>query len=129
MLRQRQRTKAMRTANVHRTTDAARQLAEAGTGVPDGNDPATMTVWWQLVEGRDNGLAAATASIGATDVDDPLTPALAAMAAARQGLRDAIAQDRALRIGPPSPTDDQLAYSAAAIRERSGALRATRRRP
>jgi hypothetical protein len=36
-----------------------------------------------------------------------------------QSLRSAVAADRALRLGPPPPTTEQLGYSEAVIRQRS----------
>jgi hypothetical protein len=38
---------------------------------------------------------------------------------ALQALRAAVDADRALRLGPPPPTAEQLGYSSAVIRQRS----------
>ncbi|HEY6377660.1 MAG TPA: hypothetical protein VI316_00610 [Candidatus Dormibacteraeota bacterium] len=122
-LRRRSEAAAGRAAGAQRVGDAARQLADTAATLPPGNDPATVTVWWQLLDAQQAALTGALAMRTTVAADDPLAAALTDVEAARSALGDAVATDRTLRIGPPSPAGDQLAYSAAVVRERAGTLR------
>ena len=102
---------------------AAHQLADAAMAIPGGNDPAAVTVWWRLVEAHQATLVAALAALEQLPPNDRVAPALADIGRTHDALRAAVATDRNLRIGAPAPTDEQLAYSAATIRERANAQR------
>jgi hypothetical protein len=102
---------------------AGHELADAAVRIPTGHEPAAVTLWWRLVESHQASLTAALSLLAQLPPDERLTPALAEVGRAHDALRAAIATDRNLRIGPPPPTDEQLAYSAAAVRERADALR------
>ena len=91
--------------------------------MPRGNDPAIVAPWWQLLDVRQAALADALAMRAEVPAEDPLAAALADVDAGRSALNQGIATDRTLRIGPPAPSEDQLSYSAAVIRERATRLR------
>ena len=103
---------------------AAHQLAEAAVTIPAANEPTAVTLWWRLIESHQATLTAALSALAQLPPDDRLAPALAEVSRAHEALRAAVATDRTLRVGPPTPTDEQLAYSAAIVRERGDALRA-----
>jgi hypothetical protein len=91
--------------------------------VPSNADPSTVAAWWQMVDGQDAALTASLSSLKPVNGEDRLSAVTAGVDDARHNVRDAITADRTVRIGPPSPTPDQLGYSAAVIRERAIVLR------
>jgi hypothetical protein len=102
---------------------ASHQLADAAMAIPTGNEPTAVTLWWRLVEAHDATLTTDLSTLAQLPPDDRRAPARAEVGGAQDALRAAVATDRSLRVGPPAPTDENLAYSAATVRERANALR------
>jgi hypothetical protein len=80
--------------------------------------PAAAAHWWSDVDAIGADLHTRMAAL-ASDA-----PSSGAAAAAAQGdrslqtLRAAVESDRALRLGPPAPSEEQLGYSEAVVRQR-----------
>jgi type II secretory pathway pseudopilin PulG len=120
--RKRSRESTARTTVVRQAVDQARQLADTTSMVPTNADPSTVAAWCQVVDGQDATLAASLSTLNPVTTEDPLARVVAGVDGARHSLQDAIVTDRSVRVGPPSPTPEQLGYSAAVIRERATAL-------
>jgi hypothetical protein len=102
---------------------AAHQLADAVMSIPTGNEPTAVTLWWRLVEAHEATLTTGLSTLAQLPPDGRRASARAEVTGAEAALRAAVATDRSVRVGPPAPTDENLAYSAAIVRERANALR------
>jgi hypothetical protein len=82
-----------------------------------------------LVTGQVDALVAETRSIEASAPDDRSRAEAARLRAGLGDLAEALEADRALRLGTPPPSDEQLSYSTALIRRQVEQLRAVLRPP
>jgi hypothetical protein len=119
----RRRRRAQWWANARLVAAEASALASAlNRGVPLLRDPNAAVQVWADLNGRMTRLRGQLRLMGESAPD---APARAATNRATQGvesLQAAIDTDRAVRIGPPPPTPDQLGYSEALLRQRAAEL-------
>ena len=124
MVAQRRRQVAhARASALHQVIVGAHQLADAAMAIPNNNEPIAVTLWWRLVEAHDATLNAARSALTQLRAHDRLAPAFTDVSTAQEALRAAVATDRSVRVDAPAPTNEQLDYSAALVRERANALR------
>jgi hypothetical protein len=120
--RNRQRSHWTSTAQVV-SGDAAALASAVDSGVPLLRNPNTAAqVWVDL----NNRAARVRAGLNGLRGSSPGQQANAAAARATQALDALVAAidtDRGLRMGPPTPTDEQIAYSEALLSQRSAELR------
>lgn len=77
-----------------------------------------------VVTGRVEALAADARMLETQAPDEPARNSAGMLRAGLDELARALESDRRLRLGSPPPSDEQLAYSSALIREQVGQLRA-----
>ena len=123
VLRRRRHAEVQRARARQEVADSARQLALAIDSVPTESDPTSIELWWSIVDESQGRLAAAIKVAAVTVIDPAATATVRQIHAVAEETRQAVAADRALRIGPPQPTREQLAYSLAALRDCSARLR------
>jgi hypothetical protein len=101
--RQQWRERARRTAG-----EASSLLGVLTAGLAVLNEPTTAARTWSDLQALAADAPNERDRIIITRVDQDL-----------QSLRSAVEADRALRLGPPPPTTEQLGYSEAVIRQRA----------
>ncbi len=99
-------------------------LVDLGRSGPAAAAPDQQVAHWSALEQRAQGLGSATASVRSTSSDSQVRAALDQLGQASDGYLGAIGRSRALRIGPPAPTADQLAFADAEARQRLEVLAA-----
>ncbi|HEY6378505.1 MAG TPA: hypothetical protein VI316_04915 [Candidatus Dormibacteraeota bacterium] len=122
-VRQQRQVAHVRAHSLQQVIVAAHQLAGAAMSIPPGNEPTAVSLWWRLMEAHEATLTIDLSMLAQLPPDDRRASARAEVSGAQDALRAAVATDRSVRVGPPAPTDENLAYSAAIVRERANALR------
>ncbi len=85
-------------------------------------DPGAAAQAWGDLNNRVAQLRGRLRTLARTGPDPEATAAANRVSQALDAVQVAIDTDRGLRIGPPPPTDDQLGYSEAVLRQRAGEL-------
>jgi hypothetical protein len=105
--------------------DARNAVAEAhqlsqivAHGLATLNQPAAAAQTWAEVDHLGSQLHSRFLGLMAKPPDVASGGAVSAADRELQSLRSAVESDRGLRVGPPPPTEAQLGYSEAQIRER-----------
>lgn len=100
-------------------TTEARQFSQVVTrGLAGLTQPAAAAQTWGEVDLLGTRLHSRFLGLMAKPPDPQSGGAVSTADRALQALRSAVESDRGLRVGPPPPTDAQLGYSEAQIRER-----------
>lgn len=81
--------------------------------------PSAAAHTWSEVDAEGARLHARVQALAAGAPDAHAQAVTARTDQTLQGLRSAIDSDRALRLGPPPPTQEQLGYSEAVVRQRA----------
>jgi len=92
-------------------------LATHGLATLD--QPAAAARTWSDLEAQGAQLHQRFQVLGRRPPEEWLGTAVARTDQSLQGLRSATDADRALRLGPPPPTPEQLGYSEAVVRQRA----------
>ena len=110
-------------------TKARLVAAEAGAlasavdrGVPLLRDPNAAAQVWADLNSRMTHLRTQLRAMAQTAPDGPARTATNRASQGAETLQSAIDTDRAVRIGPPPPTPEQLGYSEALLRQRAAEL-------
>jgi hypothetical protein len=82
-----------------------------------------------VVTGKIQALAAEAASLAARAPDDPARAAGAQLRGRLDELASTLEADRTLRLGSPPPSEEQLSYSTALIRQQVDQLQGVLRPP
>jgi hypothetical protein len=97
-----------------------RALASAvERGIPLLRDPGAAAQVWVDLNTRLGHVRSGLGTLGATATDQRARGATTRASQALDALQASIDSDRALRMGPPPPTDDQIAYSEALLSQRA----------
>jgi hypothetical protein len=106
-------------------TEARGAVAEASglagvvsQGLASLEEPAFAARTWSDVDLRGARLHSQLQGLAARAPDEQAGAVVGGMDHDLQSLRSALDADRALRLGPPPPTAEQLGYSAAVVRQR-----------
>ena len=99
--------------------EASSLLAVLNRGLAALDDPAAAARTWSDVESQGAHLHARLQTLAATPPDPASGAAIAGLDRSLQSLRAVVDADRALRLGAPPPTAEQLGYSSAVIRQRA----------
>ncbi len=94
-------------------------LALATHGLATLDQPAAAARTWSDLEAQGAQLHQRLQTLGRRPPEEWLGAAVARTDQSLQGLRSAADADRALRLGPPPPTTEQLGYSEAVVRQRA----------
>ncbi len=94
-------------------------LALATHGLSTLDQPASAARTWSDLEAQGAQLHQRLQTLGRHPPEEWLGTAVARTDQSLQALRSAADADRALRLGPPPPTSEQLGYSEAVVRQRS----------
>jgi len=94
-------------------------LALATHGLATLDQPASAARTWSDLEAQGAQLHQRLQALSRRPPEDWLGAAVARTDQSLQGLRSATDADRALRLGPPPPTSEQLGYSEAVVRQRA----------
>jgi hypothetical protein len=81
--------------------------------------PAAAAHTWADVEAEGADLHRRLRNLAQRAPDERAAAVASRADDALQGLRSAVESDRSLRLGPPPPTQEQLGYSEAVVRERA----------
>jgi hypothetical protein len=101
------------------SAEATGLLDSVNRGLATLQDPSAAARTWSDVEARGSRLHRRLDSLTARPPDHRLGVAVEHADQALQALRASVQSDSGLRLGPPSPTPDQLRYSEAVIRQRT----------
>jgi hypothetical protein len=106
-------------------TNAQGAAAEASSlvgvvtqGLTGLDDPTAAARTWSAVETRGARLHDRLRGLAQKPPNEQDGTIVNRMDGSLQSLRSALDADRALRVGPPPPTAEQLGYSAAVVRQR-----------
>ncbi len=116
--RNRQRTQWSSSAQVV-AADALALSSATERGIPLLRNPTTAAQVWVDLNNRAVRVRSGLASLAAASPDQRAAAAAARVSHAVESLLSTIDTDRGLRLGPPSPTDEQLAYSEALLSQRA----------
>jgi len=94
-------------------------LGLATHGLASLDQPAAAARTWSDLEAQGAQLHQRLQALGGRPPEDWLGAAVARTDQSLQALRSAADADRALRLGPPPPTSEQLGYSEAVVRQRA----------
>jgi hypothetical protein len=98
----------------------SRHLMQVVThGLATLDQPAAAAQTWAEADDRGAQLHARLLPLMANSPNPQLGGAVATADRSLQALRAAVDSDRGLRLGPPAPTEAQLSYSEAVVRERA----------
>ncbi len=98
----------------------ARRLIQVVTrGLATVAQPAAAAQTWAEAEGHGAQLHSRFLNLMAKPPNPQLGGAVSTSDRSLQALRAAVDSDRGLRLGPPAPTEAQLSYSEAVVRERA----------
>ncbi len=116
----RNRQRSQWTANAQVVSADAAALASAvERGIPLLRNPNTAAQVWVDLNNRANRVRSGLTSLAASAPDQRASAATTRATHALESLLSAIDTDRGLRLGPPAPTDDQIAYSEALLSQRA----------
>ena len=93
-------------------------LVDLGPAGPAAADPAQQVAHWSTLEQRAQALGSATAAVRADASDSQARGALDALGRSSDQYLTSIRSARALRIGPPAPTTEQLGFADAEAGQR-----------
>jgi len=102
--------------------DAGALAAAVERGLPLLRNPNTAAQVWVDLNSRAARVRTGLTGLTAVSPEARATAATSRVAQALEAVQSTIDTDRGLRIGPPSPTDEQLAYSEALLSQRSAEL-------
>jgi hypothetical protein len=105
--------------------EASALAAAVDRGIPLLRDPIAAAQVWADLNARMTRLRSQLSDLGRSAPDPPARTTTNRAGQALESLNAAIDTDRALRIGPPAPTSEQLGYSEAVLRQRSVELEQT----
>lgn len=105
--------------------DARGLSTEVQQGIPWLRDPNAAAQVWANVDARLGRLRGALRHLDQTAPDEQRRAAVGRASQAAQALQASAETDRRLRVGPPVPTVEQLAYSEAVLRQRAAELERT----
>jgi hypothetical protein len=97
-------------------------LATVINGLPTLAEPQAAATMWSRVETLGAPLHRRLQGLVNSAPDQATASAALAADRALEALRAATDSDRALRLGPPPPTPEQLGYSSAVLRQRAADL-------
>lgn len=116
--RNRQRTQWSSSAQMV-AADALALSSATERGIPLLRNPTTAAQVWVDLNSRAAHVRSGLASLAAASPDQRASAAAARVSQAVESLLSTIDTDRGLRLGPPSPSDEQLAYSEALLSQRA----------
>jgi hypothetical protein len=116
--RNRQRTQWSSSAQVV-AADALALSSAVERGIPLLRNPTTAAQVWVDLNSRAARVRSGLGSSAAASPDQSAGAATTRVSQAVESLVSAIDTDRGLRMGPPAPTDEQLAYSEALLSQRA----------
>jgi hypothetical protein len=93
-------------------------LVDLGRAGPAATDPSQQVAHWSALEQRAQALGMSTAAVRADAPDSGSRTALDGLGRASDQYLTSIRSARALRIGPPAPTAEQLAFADAEAGQR-----------
>jgi hypothetical protein len=102
--------------------EGSRLLATVINGLPTLAEPQAAAAMWSRVETLGAPLHRRLQTLATAAPDQATGEAAKGADRALEALRAATDSDRALRLGPPPPTQEQLGYSAAVLRQRAADL-------
>jgi hypothetical protein len=102
--------------------EGSRLLATVINGLPTLAEPQAAATMWSRVETLGAPLHRRLQGLVNSAPDQATASAALAADRALEALRAATDSDRALRLGPPPPTPEQLGYSSAVLRQRAADL-------
>jgi hypothetical protein len=102
--------------------EASALASAVDRGVPLLRDPNAATQVWADLNGRMTHLRTQLRAMGREAPDPTARTATNRTSQGTEALQSAIDTDRAVRIGPPPPTPEQLGYSEALLRQRAAEL-------
>jgi hypothetical protein len=99
--------------------DALALSSATERGIPLLRNPTTAAQVWVDLNNRAARVRSGLGSLASASPDQRAGAAAARVSQAVESLLSTIDTDRRLRLGPPSPTDEQLAYSEALLSQRA----------
>jgi hypothetical protein len=99
--------------------EGSRLLATVINGLPALAEPQAAAAMWSRVETLGAPLHRRLQALASSAPDKATGEAARTADRALEALRAATDSDRALRLGPPPPTQEQLGYSSAVLRQRA----------
>jgi len=102
--------------------DAGALAAAVERGLPLLRNPNTAAQVWVDLNSRAARVRTGLTSLTAVSPEARATAATSRVAQALEAVQSTIDTDRGLRMGPPPPTDEQLAYSEALLSQRGAEL-------
>jgi hypothetical protein len=102
--------------------EASALASAVDRGVPLLRDPGAAAQVWADLNTRIAHLRGELRTLGQSAPDGPARTAANRASQGAETLQSAIDTDRAVRIGPPPPTPEQLGYSEALLRQRAAEL-------
>jgi len=104
---------------VQASAEGRNVLALATHGLATLDQPAAAARTWSELEAQGAQLHQRLQALSRRPPEDWLGASVARTDQALQALRSGTDADRALRLGPPPPTSEQLGYSEAVVRQRT----------
>ena len=101
------------------TADAAALASATERGIPLLRNPNTAAQVWVDLNNRANRVRSGLTGLATSAPDQRASAATTRATHALESLLGAIDTDRGLRLGPPAPTNDQIAYSEAILSQRA----------
>jgi hypothetical protein len=102
--------------------EASALASAVDRGVPLLRDPNAAAQVWADLNNRMTHLRTQLRAMAQAAPDAPARTATNRASQGAETLQSAIDTDRAVRIGPPPPTTEQLGYSEALLRQRAAEL-------
>jgi hypothetical protein len=99
--------------------EGSRLLTTVINGLPTLAEPQAAAAMWSRVETLGAPLHRRLQALASSAPDKVTADAAVTADRALEALRAATDSDRALRLGPPPPTQEQLGYSSAVLRQRA----------
>jgi hypothetical protein len=116
----RNRQRSHWTSSAHAVSADAAALASATErGIPLLRNPNTAAQVWVDLNNRANRVRSGLTGLATSAPDQRASAATTRATHALESLLGAIDTDRGLRLGPPAPTNDQIAYSEAILSQRA----------
>ena len=116
----RNRQRSQWTSNAQAVSADAAALASAvERGIPLLRNPTAAAQVWVDLNNRANRVRSGLTSLATSAPDQRASAATTRATHALESLVGAIDTDRGLRLGPPTPADDQIAYSEALLSQRA----------
>jgi hypothetical protein len=119
LLIRRQRRARWRQAAQVAVGEASTLLTTVITGLPMLSEPSQAATTWSRVENLGAPLHRRLQALVASAPDELTSQVAAGADRSLEALRAAVEADRTLRLGPPPPTNEQLRYAEAVLRQRA----------